>query len=155
MRTVVFCLVLLIPISAIAEHSSEAVAPVVTEMDGQAAIYGEPWGESKGTVSIGEAIAGIDQYADEEGVFSGRITQVCQKKGCWMILADGERYARVDFNDHAFFIPKDASGPAQVRGVLHAATLDEGEREHLKEDGAEDVPADVYEIVATSVRIGA
>lgn len=37
------------------------------------------------------------------------ITEVCQKKGCWMVLDLGEdKSMRVRFKDYGFFMPKDA-----------------------------------------------
>src|SRR5690606_13771047 len=60
-----------------------------------AADYGEPMPE-------GEAIAIADAAADpaahttgEPAKFSGRITQVCQKKGCWVVLEQDGASARV------------------------------------------------------------
>ncbi len=44
---------------------------------------------------------------------SGKVSQVCQKKGCWMTLVSdqpGVPEMRVTFKDYAFFMPKDLSG---------------------------------------------
>jgi len=48
---------------------------------------------------------------------SGKVSEVCQKKGCWMTLvADqpGQPEMRVTFKDYAFFMPKDLSGKRVV-----------------------------------------
>lgn len=44
-----------------------------------------------------------------------KITEVCQKKGCWMDveLADGKTMT-VRFKDYGFFVPKDAAGKTTV-----------------------------------------
>jgi Domain of unknown function (DUF4920) len=43
----------------------------------------------------------------------GKVSGVCQKKGCWMTLVPeqpGKPEMRVSFKDYAFFMPKDLSG---------------------------------------------
>ena len=44
---------------------------------------------------------------------SGKVSEVCQKKGCWMTLVSdqpGQPEMRVTFKDYAFFMPKDLAG---------------------------------------------
>lgn len=84
---------------------------------------------------------------------SGRITEVCQKEGCWMVLADGERFARVAMADHAFAVPKDAQGRALVYGTLREVDVDPAEAGHLEADGAQAPPPREYRIEATSVQL--
>lgn len=44
-------------------------------------------------------------------VFSSKITDVCQKKGCWMTLELGDDEENfIKFKDYAFFVPLNASG---------------------------------------------
>jgi hypothetical protein len=48
---------------------------------------------------------------------SGKVSEVCQKKGCWMTLVSdqpGQPEMRVTFKDYAFFMPKDLSGKRVV-----------------------------------------
>jgi hypothetical protein len=48
---------------------------------------------------------------------SGKVGEVCQKKGCWMTLVaeqPGQPEMRVTFKDYAFFMPKDLSGKRVV-----------------------------------------
>ncbi len=46
---------------------------------------------------------------------SGKIEAVCQKKGCWMELKNGDSSTvRVTFKDYGFFMPKDASGRTAI-----------------------------------------
>ena len=79
--------------------------------------YGEVLPEAV-AVPISVAAADADAYAGRANRFSGRITEVCQKEGCWMMLEDNGEVARVMMHDHAFAVPKDASGRAEVHGVL-------------------------------------
>lgn len=48
---------------------------------------------------------------------TGKVKEVCQKKGCWMTLVSdqpGKPEMRVTFKDYAFFMPKDLSGKRVV-----------------------------------------
>lgn len=48
---------------------------------------------------------------------TGKVKEVCQKKGCWMTLVSdqpGYPEMRVTFKDYAFFMPKDLSGKSVV-----------------------------------------
>ena len=107
---------------------------------------------------IGSVLANADQYAGKAQKFSGRVTKVCQKKGCWMVMADGEQSARVMFGEDDFFIPTDTSGNAVVYGTLSAKTMSESMAKHLAKDAGKDpdkVVGDVQEvqITATSVML--
>ena len=48
---------------------------------------------------------------------TGKVSSVCQKKGCWMTLVSdqpGQPEMRVTFKDYAFFMPKDLAGKRVV-----------------------------------------
>lgn len=95
--------------------------------------------------------------ADETGPrkFSGRITEVCQTKGCWVMLEHEGQVARVMMKDHSFFVPKDARGEAVVYGTLSEKTLDEKMAKHLAEDAGRSEPVALreYRIVALSIAL--
>ena len=80
--------------------------------------YGEPMPESE-PVSIAVAAADPAAYAGKPMRFSGRITQVCQKKGCWVVLEADGHSARVMAKDHGFAVPMDSAGEAHAWGVRH------------------------------------
>jgi len=86
--------------------------------------YGDPMPASGTPVSLAEAIATADADGRYEGKIRGRITEVCRKKGCFMILTQDEHYARVTFLDYGFFVPTDtAPGTTTVHGELTVDTL--------------------------------
>jgi hypothetical protein len=67
---------------------------------------------------------------------SGTVESVCQAKGCWMVIKEGDFTARVLVQDHAFAIPMDGKGKAAtVEGTLEAKQLSEANVAHLKKDG--------------------
>ncbi|WP_052632001.1 DUF4920 domain-containing protein [Pseudoxanthomonas suwonensis] len=122
---------------------------------GEPVRYGEPLPDTA-AVPLSEALAAFDQHAGKQQRYSGRITQVCQAKGCWIVLEDNGQTARVMFKDHAFLIPKDSSGHAEAVGVLSRKELTPEQLEHLREDskGLEVSPVE-YRILAEGVEIEA
>jgi hypothetical protein len=91
---------------------------------------------------------------------SGTVESVCQKKGCWMVIKDGDVQARVLVKDHAFAIPMDGKGKsATVEGTLEAKELSEANVAHLKQDGddtlAGDGPRQEFFLHATAVELAA
>ncbi len=65
----------------------------------------------------------------------GTIEEVCQAKGCWMTLSEGESEVFIRFKDYGFFVPKDASGKkAVVQGKLFNNITSVEEQRHYAED---------------------
>lgn len=116
--------------------------------------YGKPLPEG-GTVPVSQAIADFDGHADTPMRFSGRITEVCQAKGCWMMLEDDGRVARVMFGKHDFYVPKHTAGTAVVHGVLTRKELTPEQVEHLSSDSGKGIAAEPveYRITADGVEI--
>jgi hypothetical protein len=120
-----------------------------------AALLAETFGQP---MPEGESLAiGVALSAEIEGApakYHGRIGQVCQTRGCWLILEDDGQWARV-MTGHEFFLPKDAQGAATVHGVLEAVEVEEKQARHLAEDYGGDAEPVMREfrIVASSIRI--
>ena len=131
------------------------IAAIGLAQAGEPTRYGKPLPATK-SIPVAEAVAGFDKLAGTAQRYSGRITQVCQAEGCWMVLEDNGQTARVMFKDHAFLIPKDSSGRAEVVGVLSRKELTPEQVEHLKEDakGLAVSPVE-YRILAEGVEIEA
>ena len=92
---------------------------------------------------------------------AGTVREVCPKKGCWMILGDGERELRVTFQDYGFFVPLDSSGSevrAAGRFAISDVPVDEA-RHYLEDAGrhaeaqAITAPVRSYTFVATCVEL--
>lgn len=145
---------------AAAEHGGHAKAPsaaVPVQKTADGAVYGAKLAETApAAVSLDSVVAKPEASLGKTGAFSGRITQVCQKQGCWLVLsADNGDFARVFMHDHAFSVPKDASGDAIVHGTLSEKKLSAEETAHLKKDGAAAPAERELQIDATSVVIRA
>ncbi len=136
------------------DHDAQVNEVIVTEVINGANVYGEKWQtDINNHIDIESALARHEELVDKEMVFTGKITKVCQNTGCWMMLETNGKFARVDFNKHSFFIPKDTVGTAEVFGVLHSKTMSDEKRQHLEDEGTGKLPEQVFEITATSVKI--
>ncbi len=72
---------------------------------------------------------------------SGKITEVCQAKGCWIkVVLDNGSEVFVKFKDYGFFVPKNAAGSAVVmQGDLSFEELSVDVQKHYAKDkGASD-----------------
>lgn len=122
---------------------------------GEPTRYGQPLPDTA-AIPVSEAVAAFDQHAGKPQRYSGRITQVCQAKGCWIMLEDNGQSARVMFKDHAFLVPTDSSGHAEVVGVLSRKELTPEQVEHLREDSKGlDVSPVEYRILAEGAELAA
>lgn len=90
----------------------------------------------KGAVSVKKIPGKMEGSSELEIKVKGRITEVCQAKGCWMTLDLGDdELIRVKFKDYGFFVPKDAAGKtAVIEGIAKKEVIDVGELKHLAED---------------------
>ena len=87
-----------------------------------------------------------------------RVSQVCRKKGCFFVAADGDVTVRVSFKDYGFFVPTDVSGKrVMFVGEVIEKELTPEQAEHFTQDMGEAsaavAPGKTYEIVATAVRV--
>ncbi len=66
---------------------------------------------------------------------TGKITEVCSKKGCWMKLDMGdENIVRVRFKDYGFFMPLDAKGDVIINGAAFVTETSVEDLKHYAED---------------------
>ncbi len=122
----------------------------------QATTYGDdmPAGDA---VDIAEASKNLDAYVSKPAKFKGRITQVCQNKGCWLMIESNAQAARIKTKGHAFVIPKDSKGDVIVFGELKRVELKPEVAKHLAEDAGTAAPEAVatseLQIIASSISI--
>lgn len=100
--------------------------------------YGDPVPLGK-PLPLAEAMAS-DPPAEGRLLFSGRITEVCQNKGCWAMLEDNGHAVRLTMHQHAFSIPKDYRGRSVVWGQLTRVELSPELAKHLAEDAGRSEP---------------
>lgn len=122
--------------------------------------FGSAIPESGSVKALKQAIADATMAPSSPLKISGLITEVCQAKGCWMILVDGDSYARIFFEDYGFFVPTETSMQrAVLYGTISEQVLSHVEAEHLAEDAgrkalfAQGEQIREYTIVAEGVQI--
>ncbi len=122
-------------------------------------VFGAPVGELEDALPLAQIIAAGDLYADRQVTATATVSQVCQKKGCFLVAQDGEAVARVTFVDYSFFVPTDSGGKeVTLVGTFSRKSITEAQARHFAEDAGQDPaaivgPREEYAIVATSVVI--
>jgi hypothetical protein len=112
-------------------------------------------------VALAELLAKPQAHEGKTVRVEGQVRKSCQRKGCWMELAQGEKGAgvRVTFKDYGFFVPLDSAGSsARVEGVVKVSELSEDMAKHYESEGAivprgaDGKPREV-QLVATGVEL--
>jgi len=81
------------------------------------------------TLENQSTIQSILLYSEEnrgkEFLISGEITNVCQKKGCWMTIKDvDDSEILIRFKDYGFFMPKDGFGRKVLAQGIYSNSID-------------------------------
>lgn len=150
---VVFAICVLFTQNAWAEVTRLSEPVEVTD---DAEIFGAPLNTDAKPVTLAALFDSPVDYVDTAVRLESRISQVCQRKGCFMIASNGKHAVRISFKDYAFFVPTDTGGKTvTVTGTLIERTLTEEQAAHFRDDAGSDTiqAGKVYEIVADSVSI--
>ena len=117
------------------EQAVEEVTEVNEEVKIEITKHGEDITE-EGAMTTVDFLAQFDEVKSKEIKLTAYITEVCSKKGCWMMLELGEgQDMRVTFKDYGFFVPMDADGKlATVKGIATMDTTDVATLKHYAED---------------------
>ena len=112
-------------------------------------------------VKLADVLSEPKNYAGKRLIVEGVVERVCQKQGCWMEIAPekGTRGVRVEFGEHAFFVPFNSAGlKARAEGEFGIKHLTEQEATHLEREGArlkrdKDGEATAITFVATGLEL--
>jgi hypothetical protein len=144
--------------SVVADESKVIRLSEPVQQTAEYEVFGSPLDESVSEVSLQAVAADGSGYVGKAVRVNARVSQVCQKKGCFFIAQEGNSVVRISFKDYSFFVPTDISGKrVTFVGEVISRDVSADEAAHLAEDlGAEAQqikPGPVYEIVASSVRV--
>lgn len=91
------------------------VLALVVALPAAAATYGKGV-TLKETTKISDLIANADKYVGKTVKVEGLITDVCAKRGCWMMIASDKEFQSVRFKveDGVIVIPMEAKGKKAV-----------------------------------------
>jgi len=112
--------------------------------DASVRTFGKPLSIKK-AVSLQEALQQPARYQNQKVLLEGKISDVCQMKGCWLMLSDGERAIRIKFENYSFFVPKDSRGKkVRAEGRLIQETLsEEMARHYAAEQSTKSDPSEI------------
>ena len=106
------------------------------------------------SVSLAQVIQEPDKYLGNEVKVSGTVADVCEKKGCWIKLKDGENEITVRFKDYAFFVPTDVvNARVTVQGIIEAAQNDHIMQEANKSSDSTASEGVQYAFTASAVEL--
>lgn len=112
-----------------------ATAQTATEQKGQ--FFGESFALSD-IASFTDMLSLVQEKDSAILTVEALVTEVCQKKGCWMNLTDSyedQDPMMVRFKDYGFFVPKDLAGrQVVVRGKVYREMTPVDELRHYAED---------------------
>jgi hypothetical protein len=120
--------------------------------------FGAPFALAQ-TQSLASVLEGYASIGETPVQVRGEVDAVCQKKGCWMVIKDGDATARVLMKDHGFAVPFDGKGKkAVVEGTIRAKQLSEAQVKHIEEDAGRDPSAvsgtrNEYILTASGIRL--
>lgn len=123
--------------------------------------YGAEITESE-VMSVTHAVNQLGELFGKTVVIEGKIKQVCQSRGCWMVVEENGISIRVRFADYGFFVPWESAGKSvRMQGILNRETVSEDRARHWAEEADDpDVkPGDIYgdqeiiTLMATAVSI--
>ncbi len=116
-----------------------AVLPLMIAVAGDKK-YGKPLTLKKAT-PIAELLAKPEAFKDKTVMLDGEITEVCQKKGCWIKVKDAssDQEVQVKVEDDVIVFPKDGKGKkVRAEGVVSVSVLTEEERRSRAKHEAEE-----------------
>ncbi len=127
-------------------------------------MYGAGVNAKADVMSYAELMRQLDGKESVTGVVEGEVTDVCQKKGCWMTLQPTKNTTPVSvrFKDYSFFMPKTLAGnKVIVEGVATKKMVSVEDLRHYAEDAGKSAaeiamitePKAEIELMATGVRV--
>lgn len=135
-RTMFALLLGLLPVQADDDAPTSRPTAQLPPLGKPAGAFGAPLDEKTERVSLGALAQAPEKWADKTILVEATIQDVCQKKGCWMVLVEGEANMRVKFKDYAFFVPRDAKGRrVLVQGTAKVEEISEEVARHYAEEG--------------------
>ncbi len=123
------------------------------------------WGGTivlKYPISLSEAVKNYKNIEKKEILILSNVQQVCQQKGCWMGVGEGDLKVRVTFKDYGFFVPTSLVGKkVMIQGVLEHTTMSVSDAQHYAKDAGKsaeeikaiDKPVDEFRLIASAVEL--
>ncbi|MBS4028678.1 MAG: DUF4920 domain-containing protein [Ignavibacteriales bacterium] len=93
--------------------------------------YGEKISTEK-SKPLADILKQNQPYDTNDVLLEGTIAEVCENKGCWMVLENEKTTVRVEFKNYGFFVPWDAQGKkVKVQGQLKEKKVSASTAKHM------------------------
>ena len=112
------------------------------------------------SIPAGTVLANPEEYVGQTVRVTGKVSDVCQKMGCWMVITDADQHMRITTKDHKFFVAKDGAGAeCDLEGTVIKREANPERTAHYKSEQTEGAPmpeAEIqgqatFEIVASTI----
>ena len=122
--------------------------------------FGNPFTVTETPIASVDFLQDPAKYDGKTVMVEGRVADVCQKAGCWLVLAEGDKSIRIRTKAHAFLVAKDGTGKtAKIEGLVKSHKVDPKKVAHYESESVnkEIIPEKqagtdvVYELIATGV----
>ena len=128
---------------------TKAAAPateVKPEAKANANTFGKPF-EKKDVVALSSVAKDAAPFLNKTIQLEGKVSAVCQNKGCWMEMTDADTKTKVRIfvdkssSGYSFTVPKDCSGKTiTAEGTLSSIEVPQAEAAHLAEEAGQPAP---------------
>lgn len=107
-----------------------------------------------GAIPMNKLLVVMDGKTEVNAKVEGKITECCQRKGCWMNIDRGDgSVMKVTFKDYGFFVPKDCGGKtAIIQGKAYMDTVSVETLRHYAEDAGKS-PEEIAKINQPSTEL--
>ena len=124
--------------------------------------YGNEFTLKDAPITSSAFLADPSKYDGQTIMVEGPIADVCQKAGCWLVLAEGDKSIRVRTKAHRFLVAKDSTGQtARIEGLVKSTKVDAQRVAHYESESVnkEIIPEKqansdrVFELIASGISI--
>jgi hypothetical protein len=130
--------------------------------DGDWTHFGNAFTVTDKPIASADFLADPSKFEGQTVMIEGRVADVCQKAGCWLVLAEGDKSIRIRTKAHRFFVAKDSTGKmARIEGLVKSHKVDAKQVAHYESESQKGavVPEKqansetVFELIASGVSI--
>ena len=92
------------------------------------------------SIPAGTVLTNPDDYVGKTVRVTGKVSDVCQKMGCWMVITDADQHMRITTKDLKFFVSKDGAGATcDLEGTVVKREASPARTEHFKSEQSEEL----------------
>ena len=88
-----------------------------------------------GVTKLPDLAADVKKFEDKDVRIDGTVSEVCQSRGCWMVVGEGPARIRIKFEGYSFFVPWDSKGKnVRIQGKVKQEVVKEAALKHQAEE---------------------